>query len=32
MAEDGIINSNFSNIRVVTPLLLRNPDKTIMCA
>ena len=31
MAEDGINNSNFSNIRAITPLLLRNPDKTI-CA
>ena len=28
MAEDGINNSNFSNISVIAPLLLRNPDKT----
>ena len=31
MAEDRINNSNFSNIRTITPLLLSNPDKTI-CA
>ena len=31
MAEDGINNSNFTNIRAITPLLLRNPGKTI-CA
>ena len=31
MAEDGIDNSRFSNIRVITPLLLRNPEKTL-CA
>ena len=30
MAEDRIDNSNFSNIRAVTPLLLRNSDKTII--
>ena len=30
MAEDGINNSNFSNIRAVTPLPLRNSDKTII--
>ena len=26
MAVDGINNSSFSNIRAITPLLLRNPD------
>ena len=31
MAEDRINNSNFSNIRAITPLLLSNPDRTI-CA
>ena len=31
MAEDAINNSNFSNIRAISPLLLTNPDKTI-CA
>ena len=33
MAEDGITNynSNFSNLRAINLLLLRNPDKTI-CA
>ena len=29
MAEDGINNSNFSNIRAISPLLLMSPDKTI---
>ena len=29
MAEDRITDSNFSNIRAITPLLLRNPDTTI---
>ena len=28
MAEDGINNSNFSNIRAITSLLLRNTEKT----
>ena len=30
MAEDGINNSNFSNIKAVTPLLRRNSDNTII--
>ena len=29
MAEDRIYNSNFSNIRAITPLLLNNSDRTI---
>ena len=28
LAEDRINHSNFSNIRAITPLVLRNPDKT----
>ena len=31
MAVDRTNNSNFSNIRAITPLLLSNPDNTI-CA
>ena len=31
MAEDRINNSNYSNIRAITPLLLSNPGITI-CA
>ena len=31
MAERGINDSNFSKIRAITPLLLRNPGK-IICA
>ena len=27
--KDGRNNSNFSKIRAITPLLLKNPDKTI---
>ena len=30
MADDRINYSKFSNIRAVTPLLLRNSDKTII--